>query len=62
MCFSTSTYDMPDGSKLSAMTDQHKLYYHQLGTAQSEDKVILATRPQKSTVTFGATSLTMVDF
>lgn len=42
--FFYSTYDMPDGSKLSAMTDQHKLYYHQLGTAQSEDKVIFGNK------------------
>lgn len=35
-----SSYDKPDGSELSAMTDQHKLYYHKLGTDQSDDKVI----------------------
>ena len=28
------------GSELSAKTDQHKLYYHKLGTSQSEDKVV----------------------
>ena len=38
--FFYSSYDKPDGSELSAKTDQHKLYYHKLGTAQSEDKVI----------------------
>jgi prolyl oligopeptidase len=38
--FFYSSYDKPEGSELSAMTDQHKLYYHKLGTAQSEDKVI----------------------
>ncbi len=38
--FYYSSYDKPDGSELSAKTDQHKLYYHKLGTAQSEDKVI----------------------
>jgi prolyl oligopeptidase len=27
---------------VSAKTDQHKLYFHKLGTAQKEDKVILA--------------------
>ena len=38
--FYYSSYDKPTGSELSAMTDQHKLYYHQLGTPQSEDKVV----------------------
>ncbi len=35
-----SSYDKPDGSELSAKTDQHKLYYHKLGTSQDEDIVI----------------------
>jgi len=38
--FFYSSYDKPDGSELSAKTDQHKLYYHALGTPQSEDKII----------------------
>lgn len=38
--FYYSSYDKPTGSELSAMTDQHKLYWHQLGTPQSEDKVV----------------------
>lgn len=38
--FYYSSYDKPEGSELSAKTDQHKLYYHKLGTAQSEDQVI----------------------
>lgn len=38
--FYYSTYDKPDGSKLSALTNNHKLYYHKLGTPQSEDKLI----------------------
>ncbi|MCG9971471.1 prolyl oligopeptidase family serine peptidase [Christiangramia crocea] len=38
--FYYSSYDKPEGSELSAKTDQHKLYYHKLGTDQSEDKVI----------------------
>lgn len=46
--FYYSSYDKPEGSELSAKTDQHKLYYHKLGTAQSEDKVIFgATAEQK---------------
>lgn len=38
--FFYSSYDKPAGSELSAMTDQHKLYWHKLGTPQSEDKVV----------------------
>ncbi|RNC63957.1 S9 family peptidase [Proteiniphilum sp. X52] len=38
--FYYSSYDKPTGSELSAMTDQHKLYYHTLGTPQSEDKIV----------------------
>jgi len=38
--FYYSSYDKPKGSELSAKTDQHKLYYHQLGTSQTEDAVI----------------------
>lgn len=38
--FYYSTYEKPKGSELSAKTDQHRLYYHKLGTPQSEDKII----------------------
>lgn len=38
--FYYSSYDKPIGSELSAKTDSHKLYYHKLGTSQSEDRVI----------------------
>ncbi|MGQ9621617.1 MAG: prolyl oligopeptidase family serine peptidase [Bacteroidales bacterium] len=38
--FYYSSYDRPEGSELSAMTDQHKLYFHKLGTKQTEDKVV----------------------
>ncbi len=38
--FYYSSYDKPTGSELSAKTDQHKLYYHKLGTDQKEDTVI----------------------
>jgi prolyl oligopeptidase len=38
--FYYSSYDKPKGSELSAKTDHHKLYFHKLGTSQSEDKVI----------------------
>ncbi|RUO31578.1 S9 family peptidase [Aliidiomarina sedimenti] len=35
-----SKYDSPDGSRLSQLTDQHKLYYHELNTSQADDPVI----------------------
>ena len=36
-----SSYDKPkEGTVLSGMTDKHKVYYHKLGTKQSEDKLI----------------------
>lgn len=38
--FYYSSYDKPTGSELSAKTDQHKLYYHKLGTSQAEDLLI----------------------
>ena len=38
--FYYSSYDKPKGSQLSAKTDQHKLYFHKLGTSQKEDPVI----------------------
>lgn len=38
--FYYSSYDKPNGSELSAKTDQHKVYYHKLGTKQKEDQLI----------------------
>lgn len=38
--FYYSSYDKPEGSELSAKTDQHKLYYHKLGTSQKDDALI----------------------
>ncbi|HCG8609034.1 prolyl oligopeptidase family serine peptidase [Vibrio parahaemolyticus] len=38
--FYYSSYDKPQGSELSAKTDQHKLYFHKLGTKQNEDQLI----------------------
>lgn len=38
--FYYSSYDKPKGSELSAKTDQHKLYYHKLGTSQKDDVLI----------------------
>lgn len=38
--FYYSSYDKPKGSALSAKTDQHKVYYHKLGTSQKEDVLV----------------------
>lgn len=38
--FYYSSYDKPEGSELSAKTDQHKVYYHKLKTPQSSDELI----------------------
>ncbi|WP_335337969.1 prolyl oligopeptidase family serine peptidase [Pedobacter sp. PACM 27299] len=39
--FYYSSYDKPaEGSQLSGLTQYHKLYFHQLGTAQKDDQLI----------------------
>lgn len=43
--FYYSSYDKPKGSELSAKTDQHKLYYHKLGTTQSQDMLVFGGTP-----------------
>lgn len=45
--FYYSSYDKPKGSELSAKTDQHKVYYHKLGTNQSEDQLIYGGTPDE---------------
>ncbi|TFH91628.1 prolyl oligopeptidase family serine peptidase [Vibrio ouci] len=45
--FYYSSYDKPEGSELSAKTDQHKLYFHKLGTKQSEDQLIFGGNEQE---------------
>ena len=45
--FYYSSYDKPKGSELSAKTDQHKLYYHKLGTSQKEDQLIFGGTPKQ---------------
>lgn len=45
--FYYSSYDKEEeGSQLSAKTQHHKLYYHQLGTPQSEDKLVFGGEAQ----------------
>ncbi|WP_261883233.1 prolyl oligopeptidase family serine peptidase [Vibrio pelagius] len=46
--FYYSSYDKPDGSHLSARTEQHKLYYHELGTPQSSDKAVFGAKPEQA--------------
>jgi prolyl oligopeptidase len=43
--FYYSSYDKPKGSELSAKTDQHKVYYHKLGTSQKQDQLIFGGTP-----------------
>ena len=45
--FYYSSYDKPKGSELSAKTDQHKLFYHKLGTPQKEDHLIYGGTPEE---------------
>ena len=45
--FYYSSYDKPKGSELSAKTDQHKVYYHKLGTSQKEDEIIYGATPEE---------------
>jgi len=52
--FYYSSYDKPKGSELSAKTDQHKVYYHKLGTSQKEDKLIFGGRPDEKHRYIGA--------
>ena len=41
--FYYSSYDKPEGSELTAKTDHHKLYFHKLGTPQSDDIVVFGS-------------------
>ena len=45
--FYYSSYDKPEGSELSAKTDQHKVHYHKLGTPQKNDELIYGGRPDE---------------
>lgn len=45
--FYYSSYDKPKDSELSAKTDQHKLYFHEIGTSQSADAVIFGATEQE---------------
>lgn len=45
--FYYSSYDKPKGSELSAKTDQHKVFYHKIGTKQKEDQLIFGGTAQE---------------
>jgi len=53
--FYYSSYDKPQGSELSAKTDQHKVFYHKLGTAQKDDQLIYGgTASEKHRYIYGS--------
>lgn len=52
--FYYSSYDKPKGSELSAKTDQHKVYYHKLGSSQKEDQLIYGGAPDEKHRYIGA--------
>ncbi|OEF19479.1 prolyl oligopeptidase family serine peptidase [Aliivibrio logei] len=55
--FYYSSYDKPTGSELSARTDQHKLYYHEVGKPQSDDVIVFgATEEEKHRYVSGYTT------
>ncbi|MFD1094587.1 prolyl oligopeptidase family serine peptidase [Salegentibacter chungangensis] len=55
--FFYSSYEKPEGSELSAKTDQHRLFYHKLGTKQSEDSIVYGgSEAQKHRYVFGSVS------
>jgi len=55
--FYYSSYDKPKGSELSAKTDQHKVYYHKLGTSQKTDALIYGgTAEEKHRYIYGSVS------
>ena len=53
--FYYSSYDKPKGSALSDKTDQHKVYYHQLGTSQKKDVLIYGGTAEEKQRYIGAT-------
>lgn len=52
--FYYSSYDKPKGSALSAKTDQHKVYYHKLGTPQKADLLVFGGVPSEKHRYIGA--------
>ena len=44
--FYYSSYEKPEGSELSQITQEHRLFYHKLGTDQAEDQLIFGGEGQ----------------
>lgn len=42
-----SSYEKPKGSELSAKTDQHRLFFHKIGTPQKDDKIIFGDKDKR---------------
>lgn len=53
--FFYSSYEKPKGSELSAKTDQHRLFYHKLGTNQKEDSIIFGDKIKRRYVSGSVT-------
>jgi len=52
--FYYSSYDVPkDGSQLSGKTQYHKMYFHKLGTPQSQDVLVFGGEKQPNRYIFG---------
>ena len=49
--FYYSSYEKPKGSELSAKTDQHRLFYHQLGTSQKNDPIVFGETQKRRYIT-----------
>lgn len=45
--FYYSSYDKPEGSELSAKTDQHLVFYHKVGTEQNSDILVYGGSPEE---------------
>ena len=43
-----STYDAPEGSELSSLNNNHKLYFHKLGTTQKKDQIIFGKKAEQT--------------
>lgn len=54
--FFYSSYDKPEGSELSAMTQYHKLFFHRVGTSQREDQLIFGGEETPRRYIFGGVS------
>lgn len=45
--FYYSSYDKPTGSELSARTDEHKLYFHEIGKPQAKDTLVFGAKEEE---------------